>query len=88
MTKQDFVGDKPVEKIPEDAKKKIADEELMKEDLERLSKTDHEPGAAVRAGVATRDPNEFDTRSRGWGDPKPVQGNFNVALRQGVLIHG
>lgn len=73
MMKQDFVGDKSVEQIPEDARKKIPDEELIKEDVERLSKKDREPGVAVRAGVATRDPNEFDTRSRGWGDPKPVQ---------------
>lgn len=73
MTKQNFVGDQPVEQIPEDAKKKIADEELVKEDIDRLSKKDHQPGAAVRAGVATRDPSEFDTRSGGWGDPKPVK---------------
>lgn len=57
MTKQDFVGNQPVEQIPGEAKQKIPDEDLMKEDIKRLSKKDHEPGASVRAGVATRDPN-------------------------------
>lgn len=73
MTKQDFVGNQPVEQIPGDAKQKIPDEDLMKEDIKRLSKKDHEPGASVRAGVATRDPNEFDSRSGNErGNSKPV----------------
>ncbi|KAG6333712.1 hypothetical protein ID866_5379 [Astraeus odoratus] len=102
--KQDFVGEQPVDQIPEEAKQKIPDEELTKRDAERLSMGEHHPpGAAVRAGVAARDPKgarglarmytstvnltlvvailEFDTKSGGWGDPKPVKGVLLTSSR-------
>ncbi|KAH7927684.1 hypothetical protein BV22DRAFT_1127249 [Leucogyrophana mollusca] len=69
-----FVGDTPVDSFPTEAIQKIPDEELTKRDAARLEKGDtKEPGAAKRAGAATRNPEEYDTTHRGGqGDSKPT----------------
>ncbi|KAF8551115.1 hypothetical protein OG21DRAFT_1487229 [Imleria badia] len=68
MVTQNFIGDKPVCAFPPEAIQKIPDDELTKRELKRLSKgADKEPGANRRAGVATRDPAQFDTKHGGHG---------------------
>ncbi|KAH7884991.1 hypothetical protein F5I97DRAFT_1810220 [Phlebopus sp. FC_14] len=76
MPTQTFVGDKPVEHAPEEATRKIPDEALTEREAERLAKGDaKEPGANKRAGAASRDPSEYDTKNRGGqGDTKPTAG--------------
>jgi len=72
MTKQNFVGTEPVDQFPPESVSKIDDNELTKREAQRDPAK--EPGANKRAGVATRDPAEFDTTGRGgYGDPKPVK---------------
>ncbi|KAG6379436.1 hypothetical protein JVT61DRAFT_11906 [Boletus reticuloceps] len=66
MVTQHFVGNKPVEAFPPEAIRKIPDDVLTRRELNRLSKgADKEPGANKRAGVASRDPAEFDTKRHG-----------------------
>ncbi|OAX34820.1 hypothetical protein K503DRAFT_774137 [Rhizopogon vinicolor AM-OR11-026] len=63
---QRFVGDKPVDSFPPEAIKQIPDEELRKREAGRLSKGEHKgPGAGRRAGAATRNPDDYDTKGRG-----------------------
>jgi len=75
MVTQNFVGDKPVDAFPPEATQKIPDDELTQRELKRLSKgADKDPGANRRAGVATRDPAQFDTKHRGGqGDHVPTK---------------
>ncbi|KIJ07188.1 hypothetical protein PAXINDRAFT_19610 [Paxillus involutus ATCC 200175] len=79
MVTQNFVGDKPVDSFPTEAIQRIPDDVLTKRELERLSKGDaKEPGANRRAGVATRDPAQFDTKSRGGqGDHLPTTREYS-----------
>ncbi|TFK39217.1 hypothetical protein BDQ12DRAFT_682389 [Crucibulum laeve] len=59
-----FVGDKQVDQFSPQDLTKIPDEELTKRDVKRIQ--EHEgPGAAVRAGAATRNPEDYDTKGRG-----------------------
>jgi len=75
MPTHNFVGGKPVDSIPSEATQKIDETELTKEEIHRDPK--EQPGANKRAGVATRDPEQFDTTGDGgrggYGDPKPVR---------------
>ncbi|KZT69528.1 hypothetical protein DAEQUDRAFT_726495 [Daedalea quercina L-15889] len=73
MSTQNFVGTQPVDQFPSDATSKISDSELDKREARRNPV--QEPGANKRAGVASRDPAEFDTVGRSGGphgDPKPT----------------
>ena len=54
MVDQTFVGDKPVEQLPQEAKDKIPDPKLDKMEAHRDPKV--QPGANRRAGIASRDP--------------------------------
>lgn len=54
MVEQTFVGDKPVEQLPTEAAQKIPDDKLDKAEAQR--DPSQQPGANVRAGIATRDP--------------------------------
>lgn len=72
MSTQKFVGTQPVDEFSAEAVAKVDDDELTKREINRDSAK--EPGANKRAGVATRDPKEFDTTGQhNFGDPKPVQ---------------
>ncbi|EMD39471.1 hypothetical protein CERSUDRAFT_91979 [Gelatoporia subvermispora B] len=75
MSSQNFVGNTPVDKFPSQATQQISDEELTKAEAHR--DPNQQPGANKRAGVATRDPKQFDTTADGgrggWGDAKPVK---------------
>ncbi|KAG1729005.1 hypothetical protein EDB19DRAFT_132616 [Suillus lakei] len=71
---QHFVGDTPVDSFPSEATQKISDDELTKKEVERLSKGEQkEPGAGRRAGAASRNPDDYDTRGRGGqGNTQPM----------------
>ncbi|OCH87927.1 hypothetical protein OBBRIDRAFT_836993 [Obba rivulosa] len=75
MPIHNFVGDKPVDQFPPEATQKIDEMQLTKEEIHRDPRV--QPGANRRAGVATRDPEAFDTTGDGgrggWGDPKPIR---------------
>ncbi|CCL99758.1 uncharacterized protein FIBRA_01780 [Fibroporia radiculosa] len=72
MTTQNFIGTDPVDRFPPEATSKIDDNELTKREVQRDSTK--EPGANKRAGVASRNPADFDTSGqKNYGDPKPVQ---------------
>ncbi|KAG2122435.1 hypothetical protein BD769DRAFT_973229 [Suillus cothurnatus] len=72
--KQHFVGDTPVDSFPSEATQKIPDDELTKKEAERLTKCEQkEPGAGKRAGAASRNPDDYDTRGRGGqGNTQPT----------------
>jgi len=73
-TKRTFIGDRVVDTIPAEKIQKPSDDEISRKEAERLRDTQglKEGGAATRAGVATRDPEEFDTTHRGGqGNTQP-----------------
>ncbi|EPQ54886.1 hypothetical protein GLOTRDRAFT_139346 [Gloeophyllum trabeum ATCC 11539] len=73
-TTHNFVGDKLIDELPQESKQKLNDDKLTETEAQRVQGSTQEPGANKRAGVATRDPAEFDTKGRGaHGDTKPVQ---------------
>ncbi|EIM86314.1 uncharacterized protein STEHIDRAFT_157815 [Stereum hirsutum FP-91666 SS1] len=76
MSSTTFVGNKPVDEIPSQATQQLSNEELTRQEVQRLKEGASEPGANKRAGVASRDPAEFDSQTRSsnaHGDTKPVQ---------------
>ncbi|PCH40548.1 hypothetical protein WOLCODRAFT_68396 [Wolfiporia cocos MD-104 SS10] len=79
-----FVGKEPVDQFPPESISKIDEEELTRREAQRDPAK--EPGANKRAGVATRDPAQFDTAGRSnHGDPKPVSGGL-LCTRARVAI--
>lgn len=56
MSSTTFVGNKPVDEIPSQATQQLSNEELTRQEVQRLKEGASEPGANKRAGVASRDP--------------------------------
>lgn len=56
MSSNTFVGDKLVGELPSQATQQLSNEELTKQEAQRLKEGASEPGANKRAGVASRDP--------------------------------
>lgn len=71
---QHFVGDTPVDSFPSEVAQQIPDDELTKKEVKRLSKGEQkQPGAGKRAGAASRNPDDYDTRGRGGqGNTQPM----------------
>ncbi|KIK58116.1 hypothetical protein GYMLUDRAFT_228408 [Collybiopsis luxurians FD-317 M1] len=73
MSTQNFVGNKPVDQLPSEAKQQVDLNKLEQQEKQRLEKGAPEGGSATRAAVASRDPAEFDPKSGGQGDHQPTQ---------------
>ncbi|GJE98071.1 hypothetical protein PsYK624_142930 [Phanerochaete sordida] len=69
MVEQTFVGNKPVDQLPSEAAQKIPDEHLDK--LEASRNASEQPGANKRAGIASRDPADVDTKDFGGSRTNP-----------------
>ncbi|KAL0572873.1 hypothetical protein V5O48_009085 [Marasmius crinis-equi] len=74
MTQQTFVGNKPVDQLPNGAVQQVDVNKLEQTEKQRLSEGASEGGSATRAAVASRDPAEFDVKKgAAHGDTKPTQ---------------
>lgn len=56
MSSTTFVGNKPVDEVPSQATQKLSDEELTKQEAQRLKEGASEAGANKRAGAASLNP--------------------------------
>lgn len=56
MSSTTFVGDKPVDQLSPEDTQSLSNEELTKQEAQRLKEGAKEPGMNKRAGVASRDP--------------------------------